>query len=314
MTSKELVLSLYCLKETGYKGFGPQKIFSFCDTNYYNAPYFTMKELQEKIKEQSSFKISLENLSSSYDLACQYIEESAKRDIFLSCYWDDSYPSEFKKTLDESGRPSPPLMIWYKGDLDITKMPGIAIIGTRNPTEDGAIGGELVSSSLASCGFNIISGLAIGCDTCAHKGALKVNGKTTAILANGLDWESIYPSENLELSKDIYEMGGLLISEYPIGYKVNKYSLVARDRLQAGMAKGTIVIQTGAKGGTMHAANTTLISKKPLYALLFKSQMTNISEFCQGNAILVKKGAKYLSGRDALDSFYAVRQELLGSL
>jgi DNA processing protein len=80
------------------------------------------------------------------------------------------------------------------------------------------------------------------------------------------------------------------------------------------MAKGTIVIQTGAKGGIMHAANTTLISKKPLYALLFKSQMTNISEFCQGNAILVKKGAKYLSGRDALDSFYAVRQELLGSL
>ena len=78
-----------------------------------------------------------------------------------------------------------------------------------------------MAGEFAKRGFNIVSGLAIGCDTCGHKGALKVKGKTTAILANGLDNDSIYPPENKYLAEEIVQNGGLLISEYRIGTIAN---------------------------------------------------------------------------------------------
>ena len=141
----------------------------------------------------------------------------------------------------------------------------------------------------------------MGCDTCGHKGALKVGGKTTAFLANGLDSDSIYPPENKELAEEIVEKGGLLLSEYPIGTPVDRYSLVARDRLQSGLALATLVVQTGVNGGTMHAATATLQAGKPLYAMLFKDDATNKDDKCLGNALLVKKGAKYIKGDDNFD-------------
>ena len=91
------------------------------------------------------------------------------------------------------------------------------------------------------------------------------------------------------------------MSEYGYGERVNRYSLVARDRLQAALANATLVVQTGIKGGTMHAANTTLVSQKPLYAILYKDEETNKNDKCLGNALLVEKGAKYIKGDDDLD-------------
>ena len=130
---------------------------------------------------------------------------------------------------------------------------------------------------------------------------MKAGGKTTAILANGLDHDSIYPPENQELAEEIVKEGGLLLSEYRIGSIVNRYNLVARDRLQAGLSLATLVVQTGEKGGTMHAATTTLTANKPLYTVLYKDPATNNHEKCLGNALLVRKGAKYISGSDNLD-------------
>ena len=130
---------------------------------------------------------------------------------------------------------------------------------------------------------------------------MKVGGKTTAILANGLDHNSIYPPENQDLAEEIVENGGLLISEYRIGTPVNRYSLVARDRLQSGLSLATLVVQTGEHGGTMHAATSTLQAGKPLYTILFKDDATNQHEKCLGNALLVKQGAKYIKGNDNFD-------------
>lgn len=194
------------------------------------------------------------------------------------------------------------MLLWYRGDLSIASLPGLAVIGTREATPEGIAGGMFLSAEFAKRGFNIVSGLAIGCDTCGHKGALKVGGKTTAFLANGLDYDSIYPDENKELAEEIVAKGGLLLSEYHIGQSVNRYSLVARDRLQAALSKATLVVQTGIKGGTMHAANTTLKAGKTLYAMKFKDEATNLHEKCLGNAFLVKQGAKYICGGDNLDT------------
>ena len=244
-------------------------------------------------------EFTLEDVAQKFVIAQRVINESEAAGIHAVSYQDADYPKQLLKTIDETGKPSAPIILYYKGDISTASLPGFAIIGTREPTSEGERSGEFLAGEFAKRGFNIVSGLAIGCDTCAHQGALKVNGKTTAFLAHGLT--TVYPPQNEELAKRIVENGGLLMSEYPIGTSLSPYNLVARDRLQAGLAMATLVIQTGEKGGTMHAALTTLKANKPLYTVQFKDSDTNIHEKCLGNAFLVKRGANYINGSDNLD-------------
>ena len=257
-----------------------------------------MYDVLKKQKGKKFENFVKEDIVEANSYAKRIIEKSEEAYIGLISYYDAGYPDILKRTIDEEGRLDPPLLLWYRGDISIIGLPAIAIIGTREATPEGINGGTYIAGEFAKQGFNIVSGLAIGCDTCGHRGALNVGGKTTAFLANGLDHDSIYPSENQELAEEIVNKGGLLLSEYSIGQSVNRYSLVARDRLQAGLSLATLVIQTGIKGGTMHAATTTLKARKPLYAMKFKDESTNNHEKCLGNAHLVKQGAIYISGND----------------
>ena len=303
--TKEQILTLTCLKEVDVKGVGPQKIFAIGaaieDRELEIKSYEDLAKLMSGMKEKAINKVTLSNLNEAYKVAQKIIDASSQEDIGLVGYYDNEFPDVLRKTVNEDGKLEPPLLLWYRGDFSITQLPGFAVIGTREATPEGIAGGTFLSGEFAKRGFNIVSGLAIGCDTCGHKGALKVGGKTTAILANGLDHNSIYPPENQDLAEEIVEHGGLLLSEYRIGTPVNRYSLVARDRLQSGLALATLVVQTGEHGGTMHAATATLQAGKPLYAMLFKDEITNQNEKCLGNALLVKKGAKYIKGNDNFD-------------
>lgn len=303
--SKEMILTLTCLKEVGVKGVGPKKIFSIgtavedkgLEISQVEALLPIMKGMKEKVVKE----VSLDDLQAAYIYANRIIEASEAKGIGLVGFYDGDFPAELRRTVDEKGKLDPPLLLWYRGDLSITKMPGFAVIGTREPTTEGFNGGKYLAGQFAKCGYNIVSGLAIGCDTCGHEGALSVGGKTTAILANGLDHDSIYPKENQDLAESIVKNGGLLLSEYPINTIVNRYNLVARDRLQSGLSKATLVVMTGVKGGTMHAATATLKANKPLYVMHFKNDETNKHEKCLGNAYLVEQGARYISGGDNLD-------------
>lgn len=303
--SRELLLTLTCLKDVGVKGVGTHRIFSLSkfiqdnDIEIRNVNDLHNIMCQMTIKAISS--VTLEDLSVAYTIARRVIETSADDGIGLIGYYDDEFPEILRNTINEDGKLDPPLLLWYRGDLSVLQSPGLAVIGTREVTPTGIAGGEYLSSEFAKRGFNIISGLAVGCDSCGHRGALNVGGKTTAFLANGLDCDSIYPSENQALAEEIVQNGGLLLSEYRIGSKVNRYSLVARDRLQAGLAMATLVVMTGVKGGTMHAANATLKAGKALFTMRFKDESTNQHEKCLGNALLVKNGAKYITGVDDLD-------------
>ncbi len=311
--NKDFILALTSLKEFGIKGVGPKTILKLGDANSRIRKEIVGIEdlfhLISQMKEKVFQKITLEDLEKAYSFAVKIIQDSKLQNIGLIGYYDQEYPNILRSTINEDGKLNPPLILWYKGDLSITKLPGIAVIGTREATNNGITGGSYLSGKFAQKGFNIISGLAIGCDTCAHKGALDVGGKTTAILATGLDYESIYPLENKNLAKEIVNSGGLLLSEYPIGKTVSPYDLVARDRLQAGLALATLVVQTGLNGGTMHAANTTLKANKPLYAILFKDETTNNHEKCTGNKWLVSKGAKYIKGDNNID---IICEEIIG--
>ena len=303
--TKEQILTLTCLKEVGVKGVGPKKILAIGttidDRELEIKSYKDLAKLMSEMKEKAINKVTLSNLSDAYRIAQKIIDASNLVNIKFVGYYDEDFPAILRQTVDEDGKIDPPLLLWYRGDLSITKLPGFAVIGTREATPEGVTGGTYLSGEFAKRGFNIVSGLAIGCDTCGHYGALNVGGKTTAILANGLDHNSIYPPENQDLAEDIVKKGGLLISEYRIGTPVNKYNLVARDRLQSGLALATLVVQTGENGGTMHAAKATLQAKKPLYAMLFKDDSVNQHEMCLGNALLVKQGAKFIRGNDNFD-------------
>ena len=298
--NKEQVLTLTCLKEVGVKGVGPQKIFAIGaaidERELEIKSYEDLVKLMSGMKEKAINKVTLANLNDAYTVAKKIVEASSQSNIGYVGYYDSEFPDVLRKTVNEEGKLDPPLILWYRGDFSITQLPGFAVIGTREATPEGIAGGTYLAGEFAKRGFNIVSGLAIGCDTCGHKGALKVSGKTTAILANGLDHKSIYPPENQDLAEEIVENGGLLISEYRIGTPVNRYNLVARDRLQSGLSLATLVVQTGEHGGTMHAATATLQAGKPLYTMLFKNDATNQHEKCLGNALLVKQGAKFIKG------------------
>lgn len=176
------------------------------------------------------------------------------------------------------------------------------MIGTRKNTPTAKIAGEYLAGEFAKQGFCIVSGLALGCDTSAHLGALKAGGKTLAFMGNGLD--SVYPKQNEQLAEDIIARGGLLMSEHKAGIPSTPYNLVARDRLQAGISLATIVIQTGIQGGTMHAANATLNSSKPLYVLRYQDKATATHEQTQGNYLLEEKGAKTIQKGVHLQNIY----------
>ena len=298
--NEEQVLTLTCLKEVGVKGVGPQKIFAIGaaidERELEIKSYEDLAKLMSGMKEKAINKVTLANLNDAYTVAKKIVEASSQSNIGYVGYYDSEFPDVLRKTVNEEGKLDPPLILWYRGDFSITQLPGFAVIGTREATPEGIAGGTYLAGEFAKRGFNIVSGLAIGCDTCGHKGALKVSGKTTAILANGLDHKSIYPPENQDLAEEIVENGGLLISEYRIGTPVNRYNLVARDRLQSGLSLATLVVQTGEHGGTMHAATATLQAGKPLYTMLFKNDATNQHEKCLGNALLVKQGAKFIKG------------------
>ena len=229
---------------------------------------------------------ALDEIEKAQEAAAGIISKSERMGIRIVSRFDADFPKMLLSTVGEDGKPSVPVLLYYKGDLSITERPALAIIGTREPDSYGMAAGHYYGEAFAGIGVNIVSGLALGCDTAGHRGALDVAGATTAILAHGLD--SVYPQENTDLAQEIVERGGLLLSEYPIGTWVNRYNLVARDRLQAGLADATLVIQTGIKGGTMHAVRATQAAGKPLFVVDYSKSS---SEKVQGNIFLKKEGA-----------------------
>lgn len=293
-------LQILALKS--FSGIGNKSVFKVAD-NFVDSPsdievISLIKKLGLKKKDSDGQKVLITSDDFTHALvkAQKVISDSASLGINVVSYFDKAFPQSLRETKSENGkRVDAPPLLFYKGDLSILKMPSVAIIGTRDCAPGARKAGLFLAKSFAQRGFSIVSGLAIGCDTAAHEGTLAAkNGKTIAFLAHGLD--TIYPKQNLALAEDILQQGGLLLSEYEIGTKVSRFSLVARDRLQAGLANATLVIQTGIDGGTMHAACATANANKPLYVVKFSDHETNSLPNTEGNHLLVKDyGAMYLA-------------------
>ena len=222
---------------------------------------------------------------------CKKSEQSGVR--ILSIY-DNDFPYQLRNIPDN------PILLSFRGDYKrLNNLTGIAIIGTREPTPEGINSGEYFGEMLGKEGFNIVSGLAIGCDSAAHRGCLKGRGFTTAILAHGL--HTVYPKENKELAEDIVASGGVLLSEYFFGVGALANYFVERDRLQAGLSNATIVIQSGIKGGTMHAVNATIKANKILAAVKYKPDIN--SDKVKGNEMLINQKKAYSLMSSNLEEF-----------
>lgn len=298
---------LLTLKE--WKGFGPKNIQAVAEylstssiktltPQEYLDIIADVKQLGhlKRIKELPSKSF----ISEAYRRALQALEQSEDLGIHFVSRFDNDFPEKLLNTVNEDGKPDIPLFLFYKGSLTATSGATVAVIGTREPSIEGEKAGRYISSKLAEKGVSIVSGLALGCDTSGHRGALDVEGgRTVAFLAHGLD--TVYPPQNEALAEEIVANGGILMSEYPVGSGIDRYKLVARDRFQAALADTVIVVQTGITGGTMHAVNAALSVGKPVYALKYKGYINH--DKISGNSYLIeKRGAIGLKG-DEIDSF-----------
>lgn len=190
----------------------------------------------------------------AWHLACEkaerQIEAAEMAQARIISVADPEYPRRLAATKDD------PFILYVKGKLAPDGDHSVAIIGTREPTAHGIQIAQRVSKFFAEKGSSIVSGLALGCDAVAHETAIQCGSHTVAVLAHGL--QTISPSKHKELAKRIIESGGALVSEYPFGQSAQAQQFVKRDKTQAGLADGVVMIQSDLKGGSLHASRATL--------------------------------------------------------
>lgn len=163
---------------------------------------------------------------------------------------DPEYPALLKATKDD------PVILYVKGRLADRQEQSAAVIGTREPTRHGVMIAERVTQFLVDNGWSVVSGLALGCDAIAHNAAIKAGGHTVAVMAHGL--HTVAPSKHRALAQDILDQGGALVSEYRFGVDPRPEFFVKRDRIQAGLARGVVMIQSDLSGGSLHASRAAL--------------------------------------------------------
>lgn len=185
----------------------------------------------------------------------QFTEKHHIQCLFLS---DENYPQRLLHCYDA------PTLLYYRGNANLNNSKIISIIGTRNNTDYGKQVTEDLIAELQPYNVLIVSGLAYGIDAVAHKAAIKNNTATVGVLAHGLD--SIYPAQHKSLAKEMLLNGGLL-TEFRKNVKADRYNFPQRNRIVAGMADATIVVETAAKGGSMITAELAYNYNKDLFAI-----------------------------------------------
>lgn len=227
----------------------------------------------KQINNFSSFEIEVKREIEKLDsLSCKWVT-----------FWSDDYPKNLKNIYD------PPIILYYKGTLQETDINSIAIVGTRMPTQYGKSQSLKFAQELGEKKITVVSGMARGIDSAAHRGTIKSGGRTLAIIGSGLD--VIYPPENKKLFDEISNSGAV-ISEYPLGTKPDAQNFPKRNRIISGISLGTLVVESKNKGGALQTASFALDQNKEVFAIpgslgIIQSEGTNLL-IQKGEAKLVK--------------------------
>lgn len=213
----------------------------------------------------------------------QEMKRLERRLIKVITIEDESYPKLLKE-ID-----SPPFIIYIKGAEEVLNQPCLAVVGSRRVSEYGRQAGQRLVKDLVRHRLVIVSGLARGVDSLAHRVCLENKGLTVAVLGHGLD--RIYPPENRLLAERIVAAGGALVSEYPLGYQISRGNFPARNRIVAGLSLGVVVIEGKHKSGTKITAGWAAEYGREVFAV--PGPIDSVQS--EAPADLIKEGAKLVT-------------------
>ncbi|NJK92797.1 MAG: DNA-protecting protein DprA [Blastochloris sp.] len=199
---------------------------------------------------------------------------------------DPGYPEQLREIYD------PPLVLYYRGDMEAARKRSIAVVGSRNTTYYGLETAKKLSYQMAYAGLTVGSGLARGIDTAAHQGALAAKGRTLAVIGSSMDL--IYPPENRALAEMIAEQRGVVMSEFCLGTGPDRQTFPMRNRIVSGLSRGVLVVEAGAQSGALITARMALDQGRQVFAI--PGRINDASS--TGCHRLIKDGAKLVESVD----------------
>lgn len=201
--------------------------------------------------------------------------------------------AEYPRALLDT--PDPPCLLYAKGRCELLNRPALAVVGSRSPTPQGARDAEAFAAALSQAGLTVVSGLALGIDGAAHRGALSGDGSTVAVVGTGID--RVYPARHRELARVIAERG-VIISEFPLGTAALRSHFPRRNRIIAGLARGVLVVEAAVASGSLITARLAAEQGRDVFALPGSIH----SPLAKGCHRLIKDGAKLVDEvRDILE-------------
>ena len=210
--------------------------------------HLTSKEFNELVKVRDGGKL---------DKVIDELENVGR--IKYICLYDSRYPNKLRE-LDY-----PPFVVYYTGDWSLVDYIGIGIVGSRVCTRYGKEQTAKFAHELSLAGYCIVSGLSEGVDAIAHQETLDCNGKTIAVVANGL--KSVYPAINTNLARDIVKKGGLILTEFYPDYVPKNFAFVQRNRIIAALSEGVLVTEARKESGALHTVNFAIENGRQIFAL-----------------------------------------------
>jgi DNA processing protein len=212
------------------------------------------------------------------DAAAQH-DKMAEAAAVVVTLGDPRYPQRLREIFD------PPILLFARGRVELLESLSVAVVGTRRPTPYGLAVAERLSGDLAHAGLTIVSGMARGVDTAAHKGALAAGGDTVAVLGCGVD--VVYPSENRKLAAEL-AVKGLIVSEFPMGATAFPQNFPIRNRIISGISLGVLVVEGAQYSGSAITAKLAMDQGREVFAV--PGNITN--KLAWGPNLLIKQGAR----------------------
>lgn len=229
-----------------------------------------------------------EDSDSHLETMLSWLHESDSPRAFIAL-GDPHYPTNLLNTAD------PPLALFAQGRIEWLQRESIAIVGSRNATAQGIANAHAFAQHLSEGGISIVSGLARGIDAAAHEGALSGSSGTLAVVGTGLD--IVYPAQHVELARRIAEKG-ILLSEFPLGTPPLAAHFPMRNRIIAGLSRGTLVVEAALRSGSLITARLAIEAGREVFAIPGSIH----SPHARGCHALIKQGAKLVeNGADILE-------------
>ena len=266
--------------------------------NHYESVENIFEDKEENIKEllEKKFKSQISNFDKNeiLDKANIIVEKSKDYGIGILSLFDEDYPFNLKQ-ID-----NPPYILYYKGDLKKLRRNSIAIVGTREPTNESRKYSFELASKLSSLNISVVSGMAKGVDREAHLGAISSLVNTVAVLGNGID--TVYPSENLQIYNKLVEKG-IIVSEFEIGRKPDRMNFPRRNRIISGLSYAVVMVEAASKSGALITVDYALNQGRDVYIAPYDEK----NNVYFGNHKLYKDGAKIAySFIDILEDFDSI--------